>query len=1294
MLTLSVSRRAMQFTDRFSRAIPLRASVLGLAILALTGCSGLSPRDATVASSNATIRGILHGGPSPIIGATVTLYATQNNGYGGTAIQLGNTTTTNSTGAFTFVNATPYTCPAGQFAYLTAAGGNSGGNTNNNQILFVAAIGPCSTLTTSTQTWIDELTTVAAAYALGNFTTVSGSGAAAVVNISAPAGNNASTPCVANSGTCTVTQTSGLAHAFATALNLVNTTTGQAYATLPTQTVANSGVPAVTPSVEINTLGNILQTCVNSGGGTAGDSSGCGSLLKDTTPPGGTAPTNTLQAMMDLAKYPSLGTSQTLATYNSTSAPNAAVAAIYNLAAAQSFYLPTLSAAPPDWALSIVYPPGNGGTTAANNLTFPYLLALDIADNVYVLNTNATVAEQNFLAYQNNGIPLWQTAVDSTRFTTPRGFALDSIGNMWMTQYSGTYAGVAEYSQANGAFIQNFTLAGGNPVGVIVDPSNNVFVGYGQAAVSGQGIFELVYANGYKQAIYTVTPQISTGIYQFGFDKNMNLWASGFNNANLTTTTIYTLPNTGTVSAPVFFKTAVVPTSIGGYYDYGVVLDATGTNAYTTNSSGIYEIAATGSGTSLTTSASSATPLFAAAPPREMLTDGGGTIWISTYATSTSVGLPLEEWSTTSESIVASINSCYVPSGTKCITTASGSTYPPIYAGRGVAADSAGNLWYPNAIGGTVTEIIGLASPTWPQLSTSQFGKPATLPAPSTPAVSMSTSFATSGSTTPIPPSFVGLTLQTSGLNDRYVCPSLNNGSNIATRENITNKLLNALNSAGGGPSLRMIGERVSYSAAPDTSAIECQVPAGPSLTESYSPLGPTGLGVLANIVKNTGAPILFGLDLQTGEPGPLDTTANPSNDALFAQAANAALPAGSSLLFEIGNEPDLYEVTGIATNPVCPTNTFRVCGYSSNPNATLSGANNFVQDFSGVAQAVSNQLGLSSAQTKVFEGPSADLNFLMPGALSTILQTEASNIALASVHRYGTGPTAENAYASTALVAHDFLVDTSPTQYASGDSGQRQQAYNLYLLSQAVPVAQSAGVPIRLTEMSVLSGGGIGGPTTASPQTGAQVYATQTMAAALWTVDWLFDIAHLGMTGVNATSFFNAAYSTFDFIHPSADTVSVYPIFYGLQFVAEAFRGQPSLVPLTTDPSVTCPSAAQADACFNTTEPYKIWAIQDALNHQMRFAVINKTASTSAIQLNIPITYGIGSVIFLQPPALPPASALLSTNGITLGGQTYDGTTDGSMLGSPVATALAPNATSYIVTVPAYSAALVTFQL
>ena len=657
----------------FSRC--LTAAVCAAVVL-MAGCGNTSSSELRSNTLVGPMSGVLHGGPSPIIGATVTLYATQSNGYGGAALQLGNTATTDANGSFSFNNSTPYSCPAGQFAYVTAAGGNSGTNGNNNQILFVAAIGPCANLTTSTTLWVDELTTVAAAYALGNFITISGTGASAVVNISAPAANNSSTPCVAQRGSCLATQMAGLGHAFATALNLVNSTNGQAYTTLPTQSAATSNVPAVTPSVEINTLGNILQSCVNSTGGTAGDGTGCGSLFKDTTPPGGTAPTNTLQAMMDLAKYPSLGTSETLAIYNSATGPNAAVSGIFNLSSPQLFYQPSLAAAPPDWALSIVYPPGDGGPTAANNLTYPYLVALDIADNVYVLNTSATVTEQNLLAWQNNGTPLWQNAPDSASYPNPRGIALDAVGNIWLAQYNGTGAGLVQYSQATGAFTKNIAQSGGNPTGVIVDPSNNVYLGFGQAAVTGQGIFEYVYANGYKQPTYTVVPKPTTGIYQFAFDSSMNLWASGFNNAGVGTTTAYVLPNTGTAAAPTYFGTAVVPTVFPGYYSYGIALDSAGVNAYTTNSSGIYKLTPNGSGSSLTVSASTATPLFASAQPYELMTDGAGSTWISTFSTVAGIGLPLEQWSSASQKIAASINSCYVPSGTKCITTASAGCLP------------------------------------------------------------------------------------------------------------------------------------------------------------------------------------------------------------------------------------------------------------------------------------------------------------------------------------------------------------------------------------------------------------------------------------------------------------------------------------------------------------------------------------------------------------------------------------------------------------------------------------------
>ncbi len=69
---------------------------LGLA--GLTGCGlGTSAPDAGMTSAN--LQGKLYGGPNPVVGATVTLYATASNGYGGAATQLAQTTT-DSHGSF------------------------------------------------------------------------------------------------------------------------------------------------------------------------------------------------------------------------------------------------------------------------------------------------------------------------------------------------------------------------------------------------------------------------------------------------------------------------------------------------------------------------------------------------------------------------------------------------------------------------------------------------------------------------------------------------------------------------------------------------------------------------------------------------------------------------------------------------------------------------------------------------------------------------------------------------------------------------------------------------------------------------------------------------------------------------------------------------------------------------------------------------------------------------------------------------------------------------------------------
>jgi len=213
------------------------------------------------------------GGYVPIVGATATIYKTQNNGvastgigggyYAGTATVLATATTTTG-GYFTF---TGVSCSDPDQLYITLSGGNSGGGQSNPNILLMAALGPCSGLSSDTFTDVNEVTTVAAAYALAGFmnisTSTSGGVTTVAVNITADANNYATAGAGSSGGKGTIYHPVGLQHAFLNAANLANFAQGTANTALP-----NGPTAAVMPAALINSIANVLQDCTNSTGST------------------------------------------------------------------------------------------------------------------------------------------------------------------------------------------------------------------------------------------------------------------------------------------------------------------------------------------------------------------------------------------------------------------------------------------------------------------------------------------------------------------------------------------------------------------------------------------------------------------------------------------------------------------------------------------------------------------------------------------------------------------------------------------------------------------------------------------------------------------------------------------------------------------------------------------------------------------------------------------------------------------------------------------------------------------
>lgn len=304
----------------------MKPSLPGLALLFrasipltlfLTGCGALNLRNNGVAPQ-AIHRGSVHGGQQPVSGATIQLYAVGTTGDGSAATPLLTpAATSDANGNFNITGT--YTCPApASLIYIVATGGNPGlsAGTNNAALSLIAALGPCNTLSSSTFIQINEVTTVGAVYPLAPFMTSSSA-----------------------IGSSTLDAQS-LTDAFTLASQLVNFSTGTSPGTF---------VPSgyAVPASEINTIANILSTCINSIGGVAGDGTSCGNLFSLTTPvttPATTPATDTIIALLHLANNPTLNTT-----------------ALFNLAPPTSPFQPQLAQAPSNFSVALM--PASGTPT-------------------------------------------------------------------------------------------------------------------------------------------------------------------------------------------------------------------------------------------------------------------------------------------------------------------------------------------------------------------------------------------------------------------------------------------------------------------------------------------------------------------------------------------------------------------------------------------------------------------------------------------------------------------------------------------------------------------------------------------------------------------------------------------------------------------------------------------------------------------------------------------------------------------------------------------------------------------
>jgi hypothetical protein len=287
---------------------------------------------------------------------------------------------------------------------------------------------------------------------------------------------------------------------------------------------------------------------------------------------------------------------------------------------------------------------------------------------------------------------------------------------------------------------------------VAVDKANNVWVG--NSVGTTPNVTELVPPS--YTANYTATAAGTFEPVAVFIDGNQNIWtADYFTNGtlasvlpNLTPTSTATYTTTGTVITPVtasFAGSAVRPIGVvadaSGNAWFGIVGTCptacpTGTPAddNTPGATGVEEVTPNLTGSVITSvtpqSEVTGTTLNASATGIPSI-DGAGTLYLSDNIGAGTLGIHAYSTVTVSSSDTTSqvlsppsgYLGCYLATPT---TTACGSgTTSAVYNPRETAVDSTGSVWADISTTGGLTQLIGLAAPSWPLLQT---GKPGLSP--------------------------------------------------------------------------------------------------------------------------------------------------------------------------------------------------------------------------------------------------------------------------------------------------------------------------------------------------------------------------------------------------------------------------------------------------------------------------------------------------------------------------------------------------------------------------------------
>jgi sugar lactone lactonase YvrE len=499
--------------------------------------------------------------------------------------------------------------------YAIAAGGNSGQGINFASKM-MAILGTRASL--ATNAIINPRSTVAAVWSMARFMDVSG-------NLSGPG--------------------IGLSNAAATAASLVNPVDAT-----PTPLLTADGNSPAT----LNTLADLLDACIDT---TGSSSNACTQLFTQAQQPGDAPLVDTLAAARSIARNPA-----------------AHVAALFSIAGTDVSDLPNLSAAPPDWTLSV--------SLAGGGLSAPSAVAFDTAGNAWVADYYDAVSE-----FSPAGVALSpSTGITGGGIHESYSISVDAQQNVWISNQESAASinaghGSLTKLDSTGAILSGAGFAGGGidfPYALAIDSVGNVWTAnYGNSTISK--------LDGSGNALSPDAGVTGGGLsfpVALSIDATDNIWVANNGSRNLSAFT----SSGADLSSGSGFSGGGVDASQGVAIDQGGTVWST--NYYDASVSATDRngnplsppMGYTGGGLSF---------------PSGIAIDGNGRVWVANFR---------------GNSVTQLQGSLDTAPGAP-LSPSAGFLSSSLDGPLQLAIDGAGNVWVANYFGNSLTKFIGIAEP-------------------------------------------------------------------------------------------------------------------------------------------------------------------------------------------------------------------------------------------------------------------------------------------------------------------------------------------------------------------------------------------------------------------------------------------------------------------------------------------------------------------------------------------------------------------------------------------------------